>query len=103
MIRRTSATGRTPTDALGRALTDRERDMLRAVAEAGSVSAAASRLGVAEQTVRSHLARVYRKLGATSAAQAVWRAFVDGRDRAPVQKTAVSNDGVKEERHEGTA
>jgi DNA-binding CsgD family transcriptional regulator len=57
----------TPRSALG--LSTREGDIAALAAEGYSVLAIASRLGIAESTVSSHLKRVYRKLGVRSRAE----------------------------------
>jgi DNA-binding CsgD family transcriptional regulator/PAS domain-containing protein len=57
----------TPRNALG--LSTREGDIAALAAEGYSVLAIASRLGIAESTVSSHLKRVYRKLGVRSRAE----------------------------------
>jgi DNA-binding CsgD family transcriptional regulator len=44
-------------------LTDRELQVARLIAESGSYRATAESLGIAIDTVRSHIRRVYRKLG----------------------------------------
>jgi DNA-binding NarL/FixJ family response regulator len=49
-------------DPLGE-LTDRERDVLALVAEGCSNRAIASRLGVSERTVETHMAAIFGKLG----------------------------------------
>jgi DNA-binding CsgD family transcriptional regulator len=50
-------------------LSTREGDIAALAAEGYSVLAIASRLGIAESTVSSHLKRVYRKLGVRSRAE----------------------------------
>jgi DNA-binding NarL/FixJ family response regulator len=45
------------------ALTDRERQVLRVAAEGLTARQIASRLGMRERTVTTHLTRIYRKLG----------------------------------------
>ena len=52
-------------------LTDRELEVLRALADGGSNAAIARGLFVSENTVKTHLAAVYRKLGATSRREAL--------------------------------
>lgn len=47
----------------GRALTDREAQVLQLVADGLSNKEAASRLGLSPGTVKSHLARIAHKLG----------------------------------------
>jgi DNA-binding NarL/FixJ family response regulator len=58
----------------GPGLTRREREVLRLAAEGLTVREISARLFVAEATTRSHLAGIYRKLGATNRSQAVLRA-----------------------------
>ena len=60
------------------ALTERERDVLRLVAEGHSNEEIAERLFVAEHTVRTHLFGAYRKIGAHSAREAVAWAWKNG-------------------------
>ena len=62
--------------------TERELEVLRAVARTGSMRAASAELGLNEFTVRSHLSALYRRMGVHSAAQAVWRLWVEPDDRA---------------------
>ncbi len=58
----------------GPGLTRREHEVLRLAAEGLTVREISERLFVAEATTRSHLAGIYRKLGATNRSQAVLRA-----------------------------
>ena len=53
--------------------TARELEVLSQVVEAGSVKDAALRLGIAEATVKNHLAHMRSKFGARSTAQLVFR------------------------------
>lgn len=55
-------------------LTDREREVLRAVDDGLNTREAAARLFLAQGTVRNHLAAAVRKVGATSRTDAVQRA-----------------------------
>lgn len=55
-------------------LTDREADVLRAVAEGATNRQAAASLHVSEATVKTHLVHVFDKLGVTSRTAAVARA-----------------------------
>lgn len=48
-----------------------ELEVLNAVIQLGSVKAAAYSLGIADSTAKNLLARLYKRLGATSAYQAV--------------------------------
>lgn len=53
------------------ALTDREREVLEAVARGERSKEIAARLGVTERTVKAHLTAIYNKLGVDSRAAAV--------------------------------
>jgi len=70
-------------DAIGRRLawarlTARELEILHLVALGGSNREVAATLWLSDQTVKFHLANVYRKLGVTSRAEAVERARAVG-------------------------
>ncbi|PAP74214.1 response regulator [Rubrivirga marina] len=71
-------------DAPGAGLTDREREVLRLLAEGRSNAEIAGALFVSENTVRSHLTAAYAKVGVGSAREAVawaWRTgFAGGGD-----------------------
>ena len=56
------------------ALTDRERDVLRALAAGGSYARVADALGLSVNTVRFHVKNAYAKLGAGTRLEAVERA-----------------------------
>lgn len=61
-----------------RQLTDRERDVLRAMARGLSNSEIAAELFIGENTVKTYVGRVFAKLGARDRAQAVIMAFHAG-------------------------
>jgi DNA-binding NarL/FixJ family response regulator len=60
------------------ALTERELDILRRVADGAPNSRIAAQLWITEQTVKFHLSNVYRKLGVTNRTQASHYAHVNG-------------------------
>lgn len=53
-------------------LTERERDVLRTVCEAGSARAASKILDLSEQTIKNHLQSVRQKTDTKSTAGAVY-------------------------------
>jgi NarL family two-component system response regulator YdfI len=53
------------------ALTEREREVLQAVASGERSKEVAARLGISERTVKAHLASIYNKLGVDSRSAAV--------------------------------
>jgi len=55
-------------------LTERERDVLRLLAQGCSYSQIGERLGISLHTVTSHIKNAYRKLGVHRATAAVMRA-----------------------------
>src|SRR5262245_48321399 len=59
-------------------MTQRERQVLSLLGEGLSNRSIAERLGISEHTVKFHLAAIYGKLGATTRAEAVRRAFRRG-------------------------
>ncbi len=59
-------------------LSDRERQVLDLLAEGLGVSAIASRLYLSESTAKSHIGRIYDKLGAANRAQALVTAMRAG-------------------------
>jgi DNA-binding NarL/FixJ family response regulator len=64
--------------ARARALTPREREILSMLAEGLPNKVIASRLGISEHTVKTHLEAVFEKLGASTRAEAVARAVRSG-------------------------
>ena len=50
----------------------RQLEVLRAYIAAGSITAAAVQLDIAESTVRQHLSGLYRRTGCVNAAQAAY-------------------------------
>jgi DNA-binding NarL/FixJ family response regulator len=58
----------------GPALTGRERQVLRLLAEGSTTGQIAERLGISTKTVRNHLSALYLKLGVTDRTQAAMRA-----------------------------
>jgi DNA-binding NarL/FixJ family response regulator len=62
----------------GEEMTARELDVLAALGDGLGNRAIAERLGISEHTVKFHLASIYGKLGATTRAGAVRRAFRRG-------------------------
>lgn len=61
----------------GGALTQREREVLTLIAHGASCKEAGRELCISRQTVKNHCSKIYEKLGARSAAHAVWLAFVE--------------------------
>lgn len=62
----------------GEQMTNRELDVLAALGEGLGNRAIAQQLGISEHTVKFHLASIYGKLGATTRAGAIRRAFRRG-------------------------
>ena len=58
-------------DTPGEALTERETAVLRMLADGHSNRRIGERLGIAENTVKAHVASVFAKLGASTRAEAV--------------------------------
>ncbi len=67
-----------PVASVSDCLTEREIDVLRAVADGASISEAANVLCVSRETVKKHLANIYGKLGVHSKMQAVALLREDG-------------------------
>lgn len=61
----------------GHALSEREREVLRHVAQGYTSAEVAQRLALSVQTINTHLRNIYRKLGVRSRSQAVSRAAGD--------------------------
>ncbi|HYF92772.1 MAG TPA: response regulator transcription factor [Symbiobacteriaceae bacterium] len=59
-------------------LSDREHEVLKAVAAGLRNKEIADQLGITERTVKAHLASIFNKLGATSRAEAIARAMAAG-------------------------
>ena len=62
---------KTDKSAVGIELTDREGEVLRAVAEGQTSKEIAYHLGITERTVKAHLTSIYNKLGVDSRAAAI--------------------------------
>lgn len=62
----------------GRALSERELEVLRLVADGASNRAAASRLFISEASIKTHLQHIYDKLGVRDRAAAVGEAYRRG-------------------------
>ena len=60
-----------PMDEKAAPLTDREEEVLKAVAQGERSKEVAFRLGITERTVKAHLASIYNKLGVDSRAAAI--------------------------------
>ncbi len=70
-----SAGGDRPADS---PLTDREEQVLRAIAEGNTSKSAAAELGISERTVKAHLTSVFDKLGVDTRAAAIACAIQNG-------------------------
>jgi two-component system, NarL family, nitrate/nitrite response regulator NarL len=68
---RASPIGADPTSACGDSMTSRERAVLSEVVQGWSNKRIAENLGITEMTVKTHLYRVFRKLGARNRTDAV--------------------------------
>ena len=73
MSRLLSQVGKTTqsTSSMGLELSEREREVLRAVARGERSKEIALHLGITERTVKAHLASIYNKLGVDSRAAAI--------------------------------
>jgi DNA-binding NarL/FixJ family response regulator len=64
-----------PEEARATPLSKREREILQRVADGATTRQVASDLGISPHTVKTHLERIFEKLGANDRAQAVYIAF----------------------------
>ena len=64
--------------AVATQLTSREHDVLKLLADGLSAAEIGSRIHLSESTVKSHLAKIYQKLGATNRSQALVTAMRTG-------------------------
>ena len=71
-------------------LTERELEILRALAEGQANSQIAKQLWLAEQTVKFHLTNIYRKLGVGSRTEAVHWAYRHGLLESSLEATAAA-------------
>jgi DNA-binding NarL/FixJ family response regulator len=78
---------RTPTSAEMTQLTSREREVLALLAQGLTNADAAEHLVIAEATVKTHLARVMKKLGLREKAQAVAVAYQTGLVSPPAPRS----------------
>jgi DNA-binding NarL/FixJ family response regulator len=76
--------------AAGPALTGRQRDVLHLLGEGRSTKDIARRLGLAVPTVKTHLAAIYRQLGARNRVEAVVKASIPGGRPARNQQPMVT-------------
>lgn len=77
----------------GDPLTDRELQILSLVAAGEPTLAIARRLGVTENTIKTHLTSVYRKTGCRNRVQAA-RHYLDNYTSAPPTEADRSRDGA---------
>jgi DNA-binding CsgD family transcriptional regulator len=78
-----TASTASPAGRDGSGLTAREQDVLRALAKGARSSDIADQLGIAERTVKAHLASIYQKLGVESRTAAVALALQIGLVEGP--------------------
>jgi len=76
---------------LASVLTPRQREILRLIVDGHTTRQMATRLGLSERTVQSHITLAYRKLGVRTRVQAVARAvqtgFADLQPRSPFRRS----------------
>ena len=76
--------------------TQRQLEVLRTYIRAGSIAAAAYKLGISETTVRQNLSGLYRRTGCLNAAQAAYRLGAGSLVGTPAgQRTAVSSSHLE--------
>lgn len=78
MVAAAPESGQGPSSFADSGLTDREVEVLGAMVTGARNNQIATDLGIAERTVKAHLASVYRKLGVTSRAGAIRAALTRG-------------------------
>jgi len=71
-------------DILGRALTSRETEVLKELAAGSTNEQSAQTLNISIKTVEAHRARLFKKLGANNAPQAIVFAYAQGMLKAPL-------------------
>lgn len=62
----------------GETLTPRELEVLQARADIGFVKDVAAKLGISEQTIKTHHTSIFAKLGVDTAVQAIAEGFRGG-------------------------
>jgi DNA-binding NarL/FixJ family response regulator len=72
-------------------LTQREADILRALAEGLSNKQIARQFWLSEQTIKFHLTNIYRKLGVSSRTEAVRHAYENGLIENPVLRVTADS------------
>jgi DNA-binding NarL/FixJ family response regulator len=70
-------------DPRGPKLSPRERQVLELLADGMSVAGIAKQLSVSESTAKTHISKLYEKLGAANRAQALMKALLLGLLKAP--------------------
>jgi DNA-binding NarL/FixJ family response regulator len=66
------------TDKDPTALTDRELDVLRQISQGQSTKEVAAQLYLSDETIKTHLKNIFRKLGVHDRAEAIAEAFRKG-------------------------